>query len=191
MDLAVWLSAPLTLVGVWLGGFLSSRAQDRTWKREQSQLSRDVRRAVYSRLVATVRQYRSYVVGPHAQVDVWLWDDPGGRRLAPGIGADGATYQEAMEASFTEVLMVAEDQETIDRAHFLTGMARRTAVARAIYGSDQIPNNVDGALFVAERSFIECARRDLGLPVMDRDPHPRSQELIDIDAHFMRAYRDE
>lgn len=93
MDAAAWLSGLLALAGVGIGGLLSAWAQGRAWKREQMRQWRDARRGAYGRLVAAVRQYRGYVAGPDAEVELWL--RPDGSRLIAGIGAAGAAYQTA------------------------------------------------------------------------------------------------
>ncbi|MEV1173865.1 hypothetical protein [Nonomuraea sp. NPDC049784] len=185
MDIAVWLSGLMALAGVGLGGLLSSRAQDRAWKREEQRRWRDARRTTYADFVTAVREYRSFVSGPDARVEVWM--HPEGTRLTPAIGQDGAAYQTKMEASFTAVQMAAQDQETLNRAHFLASIARRVAVARAVYGPGQVPSDLDESLFTAEHGFLNSARRDLGLLDMDQVPFP--EKLADIDNTLMDAYR--
>ncbi|WP_326629898.1 hypothetical protein OIE67_38950 [Nonomuraea fuscirosea] len=185
MDFAVWLSGLMALAGVGLGGLLSSRAQDRAWKREEQRRWRDARRSTYGDFVAAVRQYRLFVSGPDAAVEVWM--HPDGTRLIPAIGPGGADYQTKMEASFTAVQMVAQDQETVNKAHFLASIARRVAVARAVHGPGKVPSDLDESLFTAERDFLNSARRDLGLPDMDEVPFPEA--LADIDDTLTEAYR--
>ncbi|MFI9559399.1 hypothetical protein [Nonomuraea endophytica] len=184
MDIAVWLSGLMALAGVGLGGLLSSRAQDRAWKREEQRRWQDARRARYGELVAAVRQYRSFVSGPDTPVEVWM--HPGGTRLIPALGPGGAEFQTKMEAAFTAVQMVARDQETVNKAHFLTSIARRVAVARVVYGPGKVPSDLDENLFTAERDFLNSARRDLGLPDMDDVPFP--EVLADIDNALRQAY---
>ena len=152
---------------------------------EELRLWRDARRTTYGNLVAAVRQYRSYVSRPGAQVEVWV--HPEGTRLIPGIGAEGAEYQEKMEAAFTAVQMTAQDQETVDSAHFLTSIARRVAVAGAIHGAGRVPSDLDESLFAAERDFLNSARRDLGLLDMNAVPFPEA--LAEIDTSLLKAYR--
>jgi hypothetical protein len=184
MSSAVWLSGLIALAGVGFGSLLSSRAQDRAWRREEQRLWRDVRRTTYGDFTAAVRQYRLYVTGPDAWIEVWT--HPDGGRLVPGIGPEGAEYQEHMEAAFTAVQMTARIQETVDRAHLLASIARRVAVARAIYGAGHVPSDLDESLFTAERDFLNSARRDLGLPDMNAVPFP--QALAQADASLVEAY---
>ncbi|MFF5477182.1 hypothetical protein ACFY5C_07550 [Streptomyces sp. NPDC012935] len=186
MDVAVWLTGLTALAGVWFGGMLSSRAQDRAWQREEARIWREARRATYGGLVAAVRQYRTYVMGPHAEIEVWT--NRTNHRLIPGIGADGARFQEGMEAAFVNVQLMARDQETIDHAYFLTSIARRVAVARAVHGAGQVPEDLNESLFMAERAFINSARRDLGLANVRESPF--SVELRQFDARLQRAHRD-
>ncbi|MFE0155192.1 hypothetical protein ACFWY5_49205 [Nonomuraea sp. NPDC059007] len=184
MDFAVWLSGLIALAGVGLGGLLSSRAQDRAWKREEQRRWREARRSTYGDFVAAVREYRSFVSGPDTSVEVWM--HPDGTRLIPAIGPGGAEYQTKMEAAFTAVQMVARDQETVDKAHFLAGIARRVAVARVVYGPGKVPSDLDESLFTAERDFLNSARRDLGLNDMDEVPFPEA--LADIDDTLKAAF---
>ncbi|GAB3828450.1 hypothetical protein ACFPIJ_47365 [Dactylosporangium cerinum] len=186
MDAAAWLSGLLALAGVGIGSLLSAWAQGRAWKREQMRQWQDARRGAYGRLVAAVRQYRGYVAGPHAEVELWL--RPDGSRLIPGIGTAGAGYQEAMETAFTDVQLLAQSQDTVDRAHFLTSVARRIAVARAVHGPGRVPVELDERLFTAEREFINGVRRELGL--FNIDATPLVGELEDIDAALYTAYRN-
>ena len=185
MDIAVWLSGLMALAGVGLGGLLSWRAQDRAWRREEVRLWRDARRNTYADLVAAVRQYRTYATRPDAHIE--LWTHPDGRRLVPGIGPEGAKYQETLEAAFTAVQMLAQDQETVNRAHVLTSIARRVAVARAIYGAGAVPSDLDESLFAAETDFLNLARRDLGLFDLNAVPFPET--LAQIDTSLIEAYR--
>ncbi len=185
MDLAVWIAGLTTLAGVGLGGALTSRAQERAWKREDARAWRDARRATYGGLVAAVRRYRGYVAGPQADVEVWF--HPDGERLVPGIGTDGAAHQDAMESAFTEVQLTARDQHTVDHAHLLTSIARRVAVARAVHGAGHVPSHLDEALFTAERDFLNAARRDLGLHPVDASPFPDT--LHHIDRELLQAHR--
>ncbi len=186
MDSAVWLSGVLALVGVGLGGVLSLRAQDRAWRREEVRRWRDARRATYAEFVAAVRQYRAFVTGPDVGVEVW--SHPDGTRLIPGVAAEGAEHQTRMEAAFTAVQLVAQDQETVNKAHLLSSIARRVAVARAVHGAGRVPSELDESLFIAERDFLNCARRDLGLLTVDDVPFP--EILAEIDRPLMEAYRN-
>ncbi|MFD9005159.1 hypothetical protein ACFV0T_30130 [Streptomyces sp. NPDC059582] len=93
-----------------------------------------------------------------------------------------------MESAFTEVQLIAHDQETIDRAHLLTSIARRIAVARAVHGAGGVPSDLDESLFVAERAFVNSARRDLGLRSVNAPPFPDALWQIDVD--LLQAYRD-
>ncbi|WP_203883988.1 hypothetical protein [Planotetraspora kaengkrachanensis] len=185
MDITVWLSGLMALAGVGLGGLLSSRAQDRAWKREEQRRWRDARRATYGEFVSAVREYRLFVSGPDTRVEVWM--HPDGTRLIPAIDSEDGECQTKMEASFTAVQMVAREQETVDKAHFLTSIARRVAVARVVYGPGKVPSDLDESLFTAERDFINSARRDLGLLDMNDVPFP--QVLADIDNTLREAYR--
>ena len=186
MSGAVWLSGLMALAGVGFGGLLSSRAQDRAWRREELRLWRDARRRTYGEFVAAVRQYRLYVTGPDARIEVWA--HPGGGRLVPAIGIEGASYQEKMEATFTEVQMMAPDQQIVDKAHLLTSIARRVAVAHAVHGAGQVPSELDESLFTAERDFLNSVRHDLGLVDLEALPFPDA--LAQIDARLVTAYRD-
>lgn len=186
MDGTVWLSGLMALAGVGFGGLLSSRAQERAFRREERRLLRDARRGIYGEFVASVRQYRLHVAGPDARIEVWT--HPDGSRLVPGIGTEGASYQERMEAAFTEVQMVAPDQETVDKAHLLTSIARRLAIARAVHGARQY-GDLDESLFEAERDFLNCVRHDLGLVDLKAVPFPDA--LAQIDASLLAAYCDQ
>jgi hypothetical protein len=186
MDIAVWVSGLTALLGVGLGGLLSSRAQDRAWRREEQRRWQEARRTAYGNLVAAVRQYRSYVSQPDTQIDVWT--HPSGERLVPGIGGEGTTVQAAMEAAFTTVQMMARDQETVNQAHLLTSVARRVAVGRAIHGPGRLHVDLDETQFRAEHDFLKSARRDLGLHDMTTVPFPRT--LTEIDARLLADYQN-
>lgn len=140
MDSTVWMSGVLALAG---------------------------RRATYGDFVAAVRQYRSFVSGPDAGVEVW--SHPDGTRLIPGVATEGAVHQTRMEAAFTAVQLVAQDQETVNKAHLLSSIPRRVAVARAVHGAGRVPSDLDESLFAAEHDFPRTpgrARRalDEGVP---------------------------
>jgi hypothetical protein len=83
--------------------------------------------------------------------------------------------------------MMAQDQETVDSAHFLTSIARRVAVAGAIHGAGRVPGDLDERLFAAEHDFLNRARRDLGL--LDMSAVPLPEALDEIDTSLLEAYR--
>ncbi|MGW1717909.1 hypothetical protein [Streptomyces sp. NPDC002156] len=86
------------------------------------------------------------------------------------------------------VQLMAEEQDTIDRAYILISIARRCAIARAIHGAGQVPENLYYRLSSAERAFINSARHDLGLTEVRESPIPL--ELREFDAGLQRAHRD-
>ncbi|WP_416962137.1 hypothetical protein [Streptomyces sp. Agncl-13] len=186
MDTALWLTALTGLGGVGLGGLLSFRTQERGRLHQERQAWRETRRLTYGALVSAVRQYRLHVLDPRASVEVRIHAN--GQRLVPILDAAGVKYQELMEASHTEVNLVARGGEVIDAAHVLTTMARRVAVARRIYGVESVPVAFDGHYFRAERAFVNSARRDLELP---EEQMGRLPDIVsEIDSDLMEAFRE-
>jgi hypothetical protein len=93
-----------------------------------------------------------------------------------------------MEAAFVNLQLMAQQQETIDRGYLLMSIARRVAVARAIHGAGQVPEDLFQRLSTAERAFINSSRRDLGLADVAESPIP--VELRQFDARLQRSHRD-
>ncbi|MGW0756168.1 hypothetical protein ACWD1Y_06725 [Streptomyces sp. NPDC002814] len=186
MDVAVWLSGLTALGGVGLGGLLSFRMQERARLHQERQAWRETRRVSYASLVAAVRQYRLHVLEPNAYVEIR--PHPNGLRFIPILRAEGVKSQESMEAAHTEVNIVARGAEVADAAHLLTTIARRVAIARCVYGVENVPAFIEEHYFKVERAFVNSARRDLELSAEDMSRLP--EIVAEIDIRLMDAFRE-
>jgi hypothetical protein len=187
-----WLSPLVALLGVLLGGLLSSRSQTRAWNQEDTRRWRESRMATFGDFVAAVREFRTYALRPDARIRLIALPD--GKRLAPGFEGDGTTRYQEIEATLARVKMVAQDQATIDAALLHLRLARRFAVARAVYGLGKIPEDLDTRLFTTELGFLNTARTELGLPDVaslvyrDEVAAPGGEELRSIDRLLWEAH---
>src|SRR5215475_5058378 len=114
MNANVWLSPLVALIGVVLGGFLSSQVQTRAWKQEETRRWRDSRMATYGDFVGAVREFRAYVLRPDSRVQVVGLPD--GVRIGPLFEGEGTVRYQAVEATLVRVKMVARDHATVDAA---------------------------------------------------------------------------
>jgi hypothetical protein len=192
MNSYAWLSPLVALLGVLLGGFLSARSQTRTWKLEETRRWRESRLAAHSDFVAAVREFRTYVLRPDVRIGAVALAD--GVRIAPSLEGEGTTKYQMVEAMLARVKMIVRDQATLDAALLHLRVARRFAAARAVYGLDKIPPDIDVRLFTTEIGFLNAARTELGLPDVaslvyhEEIAEPSGQELRSIDRMLWNAY---
>lgn len=165
------ITAVVTLVGVALGGALSVRSSDRTWRRDHARQWRDIRLETYSGFLAAYRQYMVLALDPDTRVlgteRVNLESDP-----IPIFDEMGRPYKERLDAALMSVRLVSEQPETVIAVNQLVRRARRLAAARIAHGVEEMPGELFEDMFRAQRQFMRVARLELGLPeiaVRDED----------------------
>jgi hypothetical protein len=62
------ITAVTTLLAVALGGWLTIRAQDRLWRRDNRRQWRDIRLTAYTGFLTAFREYVAYVLQPPVRV---------------------------------------------------------------------------------------------------------------------------
>ena len=77
-------------------------------------------------------------------------------------------HKQALHAALAQVQFVAQDQQTASAARTLVSMARRTLVAKTIYGSKTVPTRIDDMFWHSELAFVNAIRTEVGLV---RQPH--------------------
>jgi len=156
------ITALVALLGVALGGWLSLRNQDRSWKRDHARQWRDIRLATYRDFVAASREYVAYALEPTANIGAI----PHPRNpdiLMPYFDADGRPYRERLETASTAVGLVSESAETLRATGDVVRSVRRVAAARAGHSEPELPAQELEPLWSAQRAFLTAARRELGL----------------------------
>lgn len=156
-------SAAVALLGVVLGGWLSTRNQDRSWKREHARQWRDIRLATYGDFASAYRELVAFAVDPTAKITA----DPHPRRvgeLMPRFDDEGRRYKERLDAASVAVRLVSESTDTMKASAAVVQSVRRIAAARA-ENSDvvDIPEEAFNALWAAQDAFLSTTRRELGL----------------------------
>ena len=171
----VGVTAATTMLAVLIGGWLTVRAQDRLWRRDQDRQWRDIRLNAYTDFIGAVREYVAFVLNPAARIiAVPRPRDPGD--LMPFFDDEGSRYRERLESTKTALRLVAGRPEVVSGSSELVRQARRLAAGRADGGVEALPADRFDALWDAERRFIEVARAELGLASAfgpDRDPRIR------------------
>ncbi|MEU7973872.1 hypothetical protein AB0B48_17745 [Micromonospora sp. NPDC049089] len=159
----VGVTATTTMLAVLIGGWLTVRAQDRLWRRDQDRQWRDIRLTAYTDFIGALREYVAFALNPAAQITaVPRPRDPGD--LMPFFDDEGSRYRERLESTKTALRLVAGTVEVVSRSSELVRQARLLAAARAGSGAEALPAERFDALWEAERRFIEVARAELGLP---------------------------
>ncbi|MGC4757647.1 hypothetical protein [Micromonospora trifolii] len=159
----VGVTATTTMLAVLIGGWLTVRAQDRLWRRDQDRQWRDIRLNAYTDFIGAVREYVAYVLNPTARITaVPRPRDPGD--LMPFFDDDGSRYRERLESTKTALRLVAGQVEVVSGSSELVRQARLLAATRAGSDAEALPADRFDALWEAERRFIEVARAELGLP---------------------------
>lgn len=156
------VTALVTLLGVALGGVLSVRNADRSWRRNHTQQWRDIRLTAYGDFVSAIRQYFVFAVDPDTRVLSMtrgnLPSDP-----IPIFGEAGRLYNEKLDATMLSVRLVSEHLKTVTAANELVRRARLLAAARATYSIDELPGELFDCMLRAQYEFVQVARLELGL----------------------------
>jgi len=168
----------VALVGVILGGLITTYNQERLWRRDEARRWRETRLTVYTDFLAAYRQYISFALYPEAVVDAKPHPhNP--EHLMPFFDDRGLPYKEKFEASKTAARLLAGAPSTYGAIDALVRRAREVAAARSSYRVGAIPVAHFDKLWQAERKFITCARNELGLPVLPVDP--RDAASLDLE----------
>lgn len=162
------ITAVVTLFAVLLGGWLSTRTQDRHWWREHARQWRDVRLDVYRDFLTAYREYVAFTRDPAATISAVPHPTRTGTMM-PFFDATGRPYAERMEATKTSALLVAECPAVLNAVEQLVRCARHIAAARATHGVEDMPGEKFQELWAAERKFLAAARREIGLHPMQQD----------------------
>ncbi|GIE99800.1 hypothetical protein [Paractinoplanes rishiriensis] len=164
----VSVTAVTTLIAVGLGGWLTTRAQDRLWRRDQQRQWRDIRLAAYTGFLAAFREYISYALRPDARITAVPRPRPP-HDLMPYFDEKGSAYRERLEATKTELRLVSAAPRVVEASSAMVRQARLLAAERATHEVGAVPDEHFDALWTAEREFVQAARAELGLPEAFRD----------------------
>ena len=173
----VAVTAGTTLVAVLLGGWLTTLAQDRGWRRDHQRQWRDIRLTAYTSYLTAFREYIAYVLQPTAQITAVPRPQPP-NDLMPFFDEKGSAYKERLEAAKTSLRLIAGRSGVVRAANAMIRCARLLAADRAMHEPGSIPSERFEQLWSAEREFVLAAREELGLAsdfeIGDRplDPEP-------------------
>jgi len=180
--MGVWevsVTAATTLTAVTLGGWLTTRAQDRLWRRDHQRQWRDIRLSAYTAYLTAFREYIAYVLQPDAQVRVI----PRPRKphdLMPFFDETGSAYKERLEATKTTLRLLSNQPSVVRASNAMVRHARLLAADRATHTAETVPPERFERLWSAEREFVLAAREELGLAadfeIGDRPSFSRSSE---------------
>lgn len=162
------ITAVVTLVAVTLGGWLSVRTQDRSWRRDHARQWRDIRLSAYKNFLSAYREYIAFTLDPTAKI-VSIPHPQLTGDLMPFFDENGRAYKERLEATKTALRLVSELPMTVRGAENLVRRARRIASARATHAIGEISHEEFQELWAAERAFVASARQELGLPEIATD----------------------
>ncbi|SNS14747.1 hypothetical protein [Actinoplanes regularis] len=161
--LQAFVTATATLLAVLVGGWLTVRAQDRLWRRDQDRQWRDIRLTAYTDFIGAVREYVAFALNPAARITAVPRPRAPGD-LMPFFDDEGARYRERLESTKTALRLVAGRPEVVSQSSALVRQARLLAAARAGSTADALPADRFDELWQAERRFLDVARAELGLP---------------------------
>ncbi|MGW4679421.1 hypothetical protein ACWEOS_13235 [Micromonospora taraxaci] len=173
MDFAqAGLAAGTTLLAVLLGGWLTTRAQDRLWRRDDQRQWRDIRLTAYTTFLTAFREYVAYVLLPSARITA-VPRPHSPHDLMPFFDEQGTRYKEQLEATKTELRLIAGRPEIVAASRTMVQQARLLAAARATHDADALPAERFDELWAAERRFVAAARRELAVRDLAAE-HPAS-----------------
>jgi hypothetical protein len=166
MELAPAILGPLVaLVGVWLGGWLTSRSVRQAAEIEQQRRSHEELRRVYSTYLAVCRQFVDHLKRPANKVRLARSTD--GAIEVPLLSREGRALRQAVEAASADMLLMAHSSIILERARLLRVAAIRFAVGRARSSDGFVPEDDRVAFLDAEQEFVNAVRTDLGMSTMD------------------------
>jgi hypothetical protein len=158
----VSVTAVTTLIAVALGGWLTSRAQERIWQRDHQRQWRDIRLTAYTGYLAAFREYIAYVLQPATRVlGVPRPREP--HDLMPFFDEAGSAYKERLESTKTTLRLIAGRPGVVQASNAMVRHARLLATDRATRDVDEIPAERFEGLWSAEREFVLAVREELGL----------------------------
>jgi hypothetical protein len=166
----VWsyfVSGGAALLGAGIGAFIPFYRDKRLWKRESEKYWLDTRLATYKELLSAHRQYLAYVMLPDTLIEALPHPRfPG--ELMPFFDEKGRPVVERHDAAFSALRLVAMSQPTEQAMANLVTSARQVACARAEMQPKQLGSGLFEKTSSYEQAFINEARRELGLPELER-----------------------
>jgi hypothetical protein len=124
-----------------IGGFMTLKNQERSWAREHQRQWRDIRLKSFMEFVAAYRAMLAYISSPSAEITA----SPHPRReeqMIPYFDETGRQLREQMEATITQIRLIAQNLETATSAHEVVYDLRSLAAARATQSHDKVPNSL-------------------------------------------------
>lgn len=174
MDIVIAFAGPVSaLLGVLLGVAMTARAQERVRRDDRTRSAQDVRRIAFVNYLAAVRAYVTYVMSHPS--DITVRHEIVGTDARLVFDAHGYAFREALETSYTELQLVAQDQKTVDHAHLVARAARRIAVAAAT--RDDHLRSKTLVFWESERQLVNQLRSELGQELALSSPYDRHAVL--------------
>ena len=163
MTSMVLVMGPLAaLVGVWLGGVLTSRTQRHAWHREQDRREREAIRSACSAYVAAARRFASYVKDVNTEITAVPNPESG----EPIHVVKDVSFHLELETASAEVLLVVRTAGTVQHARTLRNALGSLALARAERPGAALPRERLADIRAAEIAFINAVRAELGTPAL-------------------------
>ncbi|WP_209666129.1 hypothetical protein [Amycolatopsis magusensis] len=151
-----------TLIGVMLGGWLTTRNQERLWRREHARHWRDIRLSAYNDFLLAYRQYVVFAVHAAARTSASQGSEKTDGNV-PHLDESVIPYEEKLEASAGVVRLVSERQTTPDAAKRLVLRSRQVVAATSDHPEQGTPGELIEQLSRANEEFVTAARLELGL----------------------------
>jgi hypothetical protein len=180
----VGITATATMLAVLIGGWLTLRAQDRLWRRDQDRQWRDIRLNTYTEFINAFREYVAFFLQADARISAVPRPRAPGEPM-PFFDETGTKYKERLESAKTSLRLVTDQAALVRASSAMVHQARKLAASRATHEVDELPSAEFDALWACEREFITCARTELGLagalPGSDRavDKFATSDALVE------------
>jgi hypothetical protein len=166
MGVVVSILGPfVALAGVWLGGWRTARSTRHAANQDQRRRALADLRQVYSSYLTACRRFADHVKHPANKVEVVRSTDAS--LAVPLLNAEGAALRQAIEVAAADLLLTAQSSAAVEQARLLRSKSISLAIARAHSDSGIIPASDIHAFRTAEQAYVDAARLDLGMPMMD------------------------
>src|SRR5262245_25499068 len=136
----VTVTATATLLAVVIGGWITTRSQNRHWRRDHQPQWRDIRLAGYSDCLNAFREFITYVL--RADVEIVMVPRPEEPHdPMPFFDSEGTAYRQRLEATKTAVRLISGGPDIIQSCNSMVRHARLLASDRASLGIGEVSSD--------------------------------------------------
>jgi hypothetical protein len=156
------LTALAAIIGVVVGGVISSRSQRSGIDASARIAARRDKQEACVQYLAAVRRYRRYVM--YTDVSMAIVDATTESK-GTVIFAGGSDLQAALSDAYARLLILVDSERVHEAARTMASLNNRFVRLRAQVGKGMVPNEILNACRSAETTFADISRSELQIGV--------------------------